>query len=87
MPSHSESRITIVIDLNAEEAADLATSLARATPSMLIPLTGLSGLPAVQASVRLAVILGVSSMRSHGPGIQPIAPLDPAFTTVASSDR
>jgi hypothetical protein len=58
MFDHSESRISVTIDLSSEEAADLASSLARATPSMLIPLTGLSGLPSVEAAARLATILG-----------------------------
>jgi hypothetical protein len=49
----SESRISVTLDLSLDEAADLASSLARATPSMLIPLTGLSGLPSTAA--RLAI--------------------------------
>jgi hypothetical protein len=58
MLHHSESRISVAIDLSSDEAADLAAFLARATPSALAPLAGLGGLPAVQKSVRLAAIFG-----------------------------
>jgi hypothetical protein len=54
---HSGSRISVAVDLTSEEAADLAAVLAQVTPSMLLPLTGLSGRPAVQMAARVAVIL------------------------------
>jgi hypothetical protein len=58
MLHHSESRISVTVDLSSDEAADLAGFLGRATPSALAPLAGLGGLPAVGKSVRLAVIFG-----------------------------
>jgi hypothetical protein len=58
MLHNSESRISLSIDLSSDEAADLAAFLAQVTPSMLLPLTGLSGRPAVQMAVRVTVILG-----------------------------
>jgi hypothetical protein len=58
MLHHPESPISVTIDLSSDEATDLAAFLARVTPSALLPLTGLSGLPAVGMAARVAVILG-----------------------------
>ena len=58
MLHHSESRLSVTLDLSSDEATDLAAFLARATPSALAPLAGLGGLPAVEKSARLAVIFG-----------------------------
>jgi hypothetical protein len=58
MLHHCESRIFVTINLSLDEAADLAAFLAPVTPSGLIPLTGLSGLPAVGMATRLAGIRG-----------------------------
>jgi hypothetical protein len=56
MPHHPT--INITFNLSSDEAADLAAFLAGATPSMLAPLTGLGGRPAVDMATRLAAILG-----------------------------
>jgi hypothetical protein len=53
----SQSRIFLSIELSSDEAADLAALLAQVTPSMLLPLTGLSGLPGVGMAARVADIL------------------------------
>jgi hypothetical protein len=58
MSHSSESLISVAINLSSDEAGDLASFLARVTPSALLPLTGLSGLPAVGMAARLAVIFG-----------------------------
>jgi hypothetical protein len=58
MLHHCESRIFVTINLSLDEAADLAAFLAQVTPSMLLPLTGLSGLPGVGMAARVADILG-----------------------------
>jgi hypothetical protein len=58
MLHHSESRISVTIDLSSDEATDLAAFLARATPSALAPLIGFGGTPAVCISARIAVTLG-----------------------------
>jgi hypothetical protein len=56
-PRSIAPRITITLDLSSDEAEELASSLTRATPSMLLPLTGLSGRPAVDMAARLAATL------------------------------
>jgi hypothetical protein len=56
MPHHPT--ISITFNLSSDEAADLEAFLAGATPSMLAPLIGLGGRPAVDMAARLAAILG-----------------------------
>jgi hypothetical protein len=69
MSRRSESLISVAIDLSSDEAADLASFLARVTPSALVPLTGLS---VSQLSAWRHVLPCREFDRGHSRGLTPV---------------